>query len=222
MPRKPVTLLKLLIALGGCWVPEHRVVDALWPGEDGDSARRAYEMAVHRLRVILGARDAIHVEDGTISLNRLICWVDAYDAQRLLADATAETETGSRAAMLHTAEHLIRLYRGVFLPADEDAPWAVSMREGLRARYTRYVGAVGARLERDGRVEDAIVWYQRGLDTDNLAESFYQGLMRCHLRAGRHAEGLAAFCRMRELFSVLLGARPSRTSEALHHALQSH
>lgn len=142
--------------------------------------------------------------------------------QLLLTDAAAETEGRLACGELRTAEYIIQLYRGEFLPTDEDALWAVSLREGLRDRYSRYVGGIGARLEREGRVEEAIAWYQRGLDTDNLAESFYQGVMRCHLQAGRNAEGLAAFRRMRELLSVVLGARPSATSEALHRALQSH
>jgi hypothetical protein len=39
--------------------------------------------------------------------------------------------------------------------------------------------------------------------------------MRCHLALGSTAEGLAAYRRMRQLFSVVLGAAPSAVSEVL-------
>jgi pentatricopeptide repeat protein len=57
--------------------------------------------------------------------------------------------------------------------------------------------------------------YARGLDADDLAESFYQGLMRCHAAQGRIAEGIAVFRRLRQTLSVVLGVAPSTASEAL-------
>jgi DNA-binding SARP family transcriptional activator len=44
--------------------------------------------------------------------------------------------------------------------------------------------------------------------------------MRCHLAAGRYAEGMAAYRRLRQTLSVLLGIAPSEPSQALARALQ--
>ena len=73
-PRKPLALLKALIALGGTSVPEQKLIDALWPEEEGDAARSAYKVALHRLRNLLEEQATLIIEGGTISLNAKLCW----------------------------------------------------------------------------------------------------------------------------------------------------
>jgi len=95
------------------------------------------------------------------------------------------------------------------------------MRERLKARFVQIVTDHGEQLESSARWDEAADWYRRGLAADDLSESFYQGLMRCHLEAGRCAEGLSVFRRMRQILSVTLGIQPSVQSEALSRSLQS-
>jgi pentatricopeptide repeat protein len=220
-PRKPLAVLKMLIACGPEPMPEHKLADALWPDEPGDSARRSCEMAVHRLRALLGARESVQVSDGAIGLNRDRCWVDAFELQRHGAGIAASADAHDLGTTREIAERSARLYRGDFLPADADAPWVVPCRDALRACHTRVVGFIGSALEREGRTDEAISWYRRDVEADRLSETLYQGLMRCLLQAGRIGEGIDTFHRMRELLSQGLGARPSVASEALHRALQS-
>jgi DNA-binding SARP family transcriptional activator len=219
-PRKPIALLKALAAAGGGPVPEHKLLDALWSDQEGDAARRALAMAAHRLRGLLGSPDTLISQDGGLLLNRELCWVDAFEAERLLAEGIEHAREGPGAALPDLAQRIGQLCRGRFLPADEDAPWTVSMRERIAALFVRFVTTAGAGLERDGRWDEAADWYRRGLEIDSLTESFYQGLMRCHLHAGRYADGLSAFRRMRQLLSITLGAQPSAASESLYRALQ--
>jgi pentatricopeptide repeat protein len=61
----------------------------------------------------------------------------------------------------------------------------------------------------------------RGLDADELAESFYQGLMRCHQRLGRPAEALSVYRRLRQTFSVVLGIKPSAETEEMVRLLST-
>ncbi len=68
---------------------------------------------------------------------------------------------------------------------------------------------LGERLERDGDWPTAIDVYRRGLETDNLAEPFYRGLMRALAATGDQAEAINAFRRCRELLSIVLGVKPS-------------
>ena len=51
--------------------------------------------------------------------------------------------------------------------------------------------------------------YRRGLEADNLAESFYRGLMRTLAATGDQAEAPNAFRRCRELLSIVLDIKPS-------------
>jgi two-component SAPR family response regulator len=114
---------------------------------------------------------------------------------------------------------VLKLYQGPFLPAETDYPWTVPMRERLRARFVCHLQEAGARLERASAWHDAAAIYKRGIDTDELAEEFYQGLMRCHLALGQVAEGLAVYRRLRQILSIVLSIVPAATSETLHRSL---
>src|SRR3984885_3786534 len=82
--RKPQELLQALISLGGTEVSAGVLIDALWPDSDGDAAYHALETALYRLRRLLGARDAVRMEGGKVSLNRDKLWVDMWEFEEEL------------------------------------------------------------------------------------------------------------------------------------------
>jgi len=140
--RRPLELLKLLIAYGGEQVSEGRLTDALWPRIDGDSAHRSFTSALHRLRKLLGEERAINLREGKLTLDRRFFWVDAwaFDALATRAEASADL-----AAVEKLAEQMLSLYRGPFMTDDVDASWCLQTRERLRARLARTMGRVSAR-----------------------------------------------------------------------------
>jgi len=217
-PRKPLALLKALVAFGESSVPVERLIDALWPEEEGDAALQAFEIALHRLRKLLAVRDAVTVVDRSVSLNRERVWTDVQALESMIeaiGPAAGDRDDESQ------AERVLALYRGHFLASDMEAAWAVSRRERVRSRFTRLVVALATRHERNQDWDNAIRWYQTGIAADDLAESFYQGLMRCYLALGRRADGLSVFRRMSLAFSTGLGVDPSAASEALRRGLLS-
>ena len=215
-PKKPLALLKALIAFGGRSVPEERLMDALWPDEEADAARKSLDITVLRLRKLLGTHEAIVVNDEQIGLNPQICWVDVWAFERRFTQTEAtEGVAGSAAAAAALA-----LYHGNFLPADAEAPWTVKARERLRAKFVRLVEAVAQADEAAGHWDKAMAHYLQGLEADDLAEQFYQGLMRCYAALGRHAEGMTVFRRLRQTLSVVLGIAPSDSTQALARSLQ--
>ncbi|MEO8158474.1 MAG: BTAD domain-containing putative transcriptional regulator [Betaproteobacteria bacterium] len=211
-PRKLLALLKAIIALGSRDVPEHKLIDALWPEEDGDTAHQSFTTALHRLRKLLGDNSLIRQREGRISLDTSRVWVDT-----LAFEALGSHEGDADLSVVIKA---IGLYRGEFLP-NEDAPWAFSMREKLRGRYLELVSSTARRLEQEGRLEEALDLYRRGIEADELAETFHQGLMRCHHQIGRTPEALDAYRRMRELLSRVHGVQPSAATEELYRKLSS-
>ncbi|HTS51735.1 MAG TPA: bacterial transcriptional activator domain-containing protein, partial [Burkholderiales bacterium] len=206
-PRKQLLVLKVLLAFGGRDVPARRLTDAIWADEDGDASWRALSVNLARLRALLGSQDAITVSDERVSLNPECCWWDARAFERLRAEDHAGLDEA------------LAVYRGSFLPAEADQPWSVPLRERLRARFVRYLRHRAARLEADGAWVHAVDLYARGIETDDLAEDLYQGLMRCYRALGRPAEGLAAYRRLRQMLSVVLGIAPTPDSDALYRAL---
>ena len=206
-PKRPLALLKALIAHGGENVPIARLLDDLWPTEEGDAANEACKVALSRLRKLLGNAEVLKVDNGRISIDADQVWVDAFAFER-------EADSAADSARIET------LYRGHFLPEEREAPWALSMRERLRGKFIRHVARRGHRLEEQGEFDAAANLFQRGIDTDDLAEELYQGLMRCHARRGRRAEAISVYRRLRQILSITLGIAPSQDSDALLHSLQ--
>jgi DNA-binding SARP family transcriptional activator len=210
-PKRPLGLLKALIAFGGEKVPEERLMDALWPDDEADSAK-ALDITVLRLRKLLQCNEALLVAEGKITFNGRFCWVDTWALEKHLHPLSQNASVDGKA--------VLGLYRGNFLPAESDEPWAAKPREMLRAKFVRAVEAIAEAAEKTGRWEEAIALFNKGLEADDLVESFYQGLMRCYQALGRHAEAMIAYRRLRHLLSVVLGIAPSETSQALARALQ--
>ncbi len=203
-PKKPLALLGAVIAAGPRGLPVAQACQWLWRDLDGDAAREALAAALHRLRTMLRQRDAVRLVDGTLTLDATLVWVDAFAFERLAAE---------------DGEQALALYRGAFLPNDDDEAWTVTARERLRARFVRLVETLGARHEAAGDGARAMDCYRRGIEADPLAETFYQGQMRCLAAAGRHAEGAAVFRQLRQTLSVVLGIPPSAESRRLASTL---
>jgi DNA-binding SARP family transcriptional activator len=74
---------------------------------------------------------------------------------------------------------------------------------------------LGRHWEKEGQLEKAVQCYQRGLETDDLAEDFHQRLMTCYHRLGRRAEVLSVYERCKRILSASLGIEPSSETKAI-------
>jgi DNA-binding SARP family transcriptional activator len=219
-PRRPLTLLKAIVALGGRDVPMSRLVDLLWPDEEGDAGSKALGVALLRLRKLLGKHDALAVTDEQISLNPDLVWVDAQAFERLTEQADRQLLEAQPAGAQELLQQVLGLYQGNFLPGDGEQPWGVKHQLRLRGMLARIIENIGAHLEEHGEWDRARVCYQRGVEADELAEEFYLGLMRCYRALHRPAEGIAVFRRLRQTLSVVLGVAPSPGAENLLRTLR--
>jgi len=219
-PKKPLQLLKLLVAQGGVKVSEETIIDALWSDEEADAARSAFSSALNRLRKLVG-NETIIFSKGAVSLNPATCWVDAWAFEKLLAKADEAAKSGDADARIWLVEKALDLFHGDFLPNDRDAPWAAAMREGLRRRYLKQIAILADHWRQSGDCHQAIDCYEKGLAVDELTEEFYQGLIRCNQSLGFNAEAAGAYHRCRKILSISLGMKPSQATESLYRALLS-
>jgi LuxR family transcriptional regulator, maltose regulon positive regulatory protein len=215
IPKKPLELLKALIALGGADVPEGTLIDALWPDSDGDTGHSAFSTTLGRLRHLIG-EEFLTVADGRVSLDRRRCWTDVWAFEDLTSRAKAAEPMDDANRLPPLADDALALYRGHFLAADLDAVWALATRERLRARLLALIDCGGRQLGNRGHWREAVTWYHRGLDIDPLAEAFYQGLMQTYQQLGCRAEAVQAYQRCRRTLSLSLGIQPSQATEALY------
>lgn len=64
--------------------------------------------------------------------------------------------------------------------------------------------------------EEAISWYQRALDVDELQEDIHQHIMLCYAAAGQLAKALAQYHRCQEILRAELGIEPSAKTKSLY------
>jgi DNA-binding SARP family transcriptional activator len=216
--QKPLALLKALVALGGREVPQVRLAELLWPEADGDLAHHSFEVALSRLRKLLGTDEALTLKEGRLSLSNRHCWVDVWAFARSLGQAEKARKEGKKTEAIRLFEKALSLYRGPFLRSEEMA-CAASPREKLRGGFLRAVAHLGQCYEERERWEEAVSCYGKGLEADDLAEELYRRLMVCHLRQGREAEALSVYRRCRKTLSSALGMDPSAETRAIAAAL---
>ncbi|HUL66805.1 MAG TPA: bacterial transcriptional activator domain-containing protein [Burkholderiaceae bacterium] len=142
-----------------------------------------------------------------------ILWADLRALESVFARGEADAVQPGL-----VARRLLDAYRGPLL-GTEDAPWIAKPRDALRARFIRALVHLGAELERRAEWAGAIELYRRGLETDNLAEPLYRGLMRSLAATGDRAEALNAVRRCRELPSIVLGVKPAAETERMHQEI---
>lgn len=180
-PRKPayrpLGMLKVLIAHGGCAVSEGALVDALWPDLDGDHAHDARQVALHRLRRLLGSAETISVCDGRMFIDDEQVWVDAFALETLCRNPLFGRS-------LDRAELALDLYEGVFLPEEIDAQWSIHMRECLRAKFVSLVARAATELETQNDFGGAASLFERGLAVDDMDNVLRDGLVRCLNKIG--------------------------------------
>jgi ATP/maltotriose-dependent transcriptional regulator MalT/two-component SAPR family response regulator len=213
--KKVVELLKALIALGGERVSEAVLTDAIWPDSEADAAHNSLKTSVHRLRQLLGRADAIEIAQGTISLNRACCWVDAWEVDTLLSSAPKSHDR------LDRLRRGIELYRGDLFSADDEA-WALTHREKLRGKVRDAVCDLGRYWEQLEEWQTAIDAYEAGIALDEYSETLYRRLMVCHDRLGRYADAMIIYEQCRERLDRKLGVSPSRITRALAEEIRHH
>ena len=172
-PHRLLELLAAIITFGGQDVPVSRLIEALWPEVEGDTAHGNFKKSIARLRKLIPVENLIHWQDGKISLNPDLCWVDvlAFEQQAKQEDVRA-----------------VGIYQGPLLGLEEIPFWAQSQRDLLRTTFVRLVNRHCDRVQAGERVDEAIRSLERAIAADPLAESLYQRLIPLLLAQGRRAD----------------------------------
>lgn len=216
--KKPLELLKLLIALGGREVAESRVLDALWPDAEADQARQNFKVALHRLRKLIG-NEVLVLNEGKLTLDARQAWVDVWACERLLNESRDQLHTGHTQSAIDSGQRAVKLYQGAFLHAD-DQPFLLPLRERLRTRLLGHLGELARSLCETRACPESLALYRKGIEIDPLTESFYQGLMHCHQCLKQPAEALKTYERCRKLLKSQLGVDPSPQTLALEQEIR--
>ncbi|MBF0555597.1 MAG: hypothetical protein HQK96_13745 [Nitrospirae bacterium] len=214
---KPIAMLKTIIALGVKEVAISKVSDALWPDIDGDKATSVFRVTIHRLRKLFGRRrDVIITHSSHVCLNSNDCWTDVLTLQ----DVADEFD---RTIALPDVEQQIdilcnkafSLYNGDFLQGDQDHYWIVYQRERLKDMFVELCGKAGTYYTRVHNWHKAIDVYKKAIETDNLQETSYRGMIDCYLKANLYGEALCAYNKCKHVFNTTFDIDPSEETRSL-------
>lgn len=219
--KKPLELLKSLIAFGGRDVDQQKLAETLWPEAEGDAAQHAFETTLYRLRKLLGKDAPLLFKDGRLSLDARRCWVDCWALERLLSKVDERLRDPLITEIEPLTTILFSLYRGPFLAQEVDVPSVLSLRERLRSQFLRTLEKCGRFYEREQDWPKVIDCHLQALEVEPLAENCYQTLMTAYHSLGRRAEGLAVYRRCKKTFHMLLGVSPSSRTESLRRTLEA-
>ena len=219
--RKPIALAKVLIALGGRDIPADKVIDILWSEPSEGDGQKAFDITVHRLRKLLGFGEAVQVADRRVTLSSKVVWVDAWSLEETLAPLIAAVNAAEPDIFLleAAAPQVLNLYRGHFLAGESEEAWQIPIRNRLASRFQRFAMRLGEHWESQQQWPRALELYQRAVELDPLAESFYRRQMTCLGAHGQRAEAIEVYRRCRQVLSVTLGVAPAGETEAVYRQL---
>jgi two-component SAPR family response regulator len=118
-------------------------------------------------------------------------------------------------------DQAIEMYKRHFLESDSQQPWTAGMRERMRSGVLRIIAVMGRQYESEARWEKAAECYQKGIETDDLAEEFCRSLMGCFDRLGRKAEAVKVYRACTTALSSTLGIAPSEKTTAAYTAIRN-
>jgi DNA-binding SARP family transcriptional activator len=216
--RRPLDLLKALVAANGSMASACELADKLWPDSDGDTGRNSLQVAIHRLRRLLASDQAVVVQDRKVYLDHALCWVDLW---AFAEEAEWAMRSGpGHPKFVEQAVAALRLYRGHLFAQEPEQGWMLAPRERVRRTWACLVRRLGDYYEVHGEWQQASALYQQALDVDAVAEDVYRRLMGCQLRTGERAEAMHTYRRCCEELASALGVAPSAETERLHQALR--
>lgn len=186
-----------------------------WPDLSAKSVTSNFHNALYRMRRAVGA-EAIVVEDGKYRLGNVDYWFDVEEFEALVERARLLPPSDWQVESLW--RRALALYRGDFLP-EVERMWCVPKREALRGMYVEALLGVGQCREMRGEFEEAISWYRRALEADDLREDVYRHIMQCYKKAGRRPEALAQYRRCCQILRQELGVDPSIETRDLYRQI---
>jgi predicted ATPase/DNA-binding SARP family transcriptional activator len=210
-PPMPRALLGLLALRPGSSVQVDEIIDSLWGDAPPESARNTVQVYVSSLRSMLG-RDVIGSGPGGYHLDAAM-WVDAVEFERGLRAGLRPA--GDPAVVADTLSRALGLWRGEPL-ASVAAPFAEKQRTRLtELRLSAVEAWAGAGLA-CGRHDELVPELEAWIARYPLRELLWAQLITALDRAGRQADALATYQRVRAVLRDELGADPGEQLQRAH------
>ena len=210
VPAGKTTELLARLALDGSSVRAETLLEDLWSAPTG---RNTLQSKVSQLRRALGDPASVEGSEDGYRLMVDTTAVDAACAIALAGRAAHARRAGDPELCLELAGEGLALFRGEVLP--DAGAWATGHRARLEELHLELVeDAMAARVEL-GAGGEVVAELEALVARHPLREGLWESLITALYRAGRQADALAAYGRVRRLLVEELGIDPGSGLRAL-------
>lgn len=219
--QKPRALLAALLLEPNRVVSRDRLIDALWGEAPPDTARNTIQVYVSQLRKLLpdGALETappgyrLVVDPETVDLFRFV---------RLSDEGRSRLADGDAAGAAETLRAALDLWRGAPLA---DLAWEPFAQAEIARLEELRLAALEDRIDADlalGRHGQLVPELERLVVEHPLRERLRAHLMLALYRAGRQADALSVYQRVRKTLVEELGIEPGESLRKLERAILAH
>ena len=219
---KTSEVLVRLALEAGMFVRTDRLLDDLWAADAVNTRRNTLQSKIAKLRRALGDPALIVSGESGYKLAVEPSEVDALAVLRDSATASGRLEAGDDRSAADLSASALERYRGEILQAAGDGDWAGLHRARLdEARMTLIETRFSAGL-RLGDAGDVIGELEAAVATYPYREGLWELLITAHYRAGRQADALATYQRVRARLLDELGLDPGPRLQQLEQQVLNH
>ncbi|MEA2143435.1 MAG: hypothetical protein QOI64_1865 [Solirubrobacteraceae bacterium] len=219
---KTTELLVRLALEAGVFVRSDRLVEDLWAADAVRTSRNTLQSKAARLRRAFGDPLAVAGGDGGYRLALDPSAVDALAVLRDSATAAALLDAADDRGAAELSAAALDRYRGDVLPAAGDGEWVAPYRGRLEEARTQLTETRLAARLRLGEAGDVIGELRSAVATHPFQEGLWELLIAALYGAGRQADALAAYQRIRGRLADELGLQPGPRLRELEQRIHAH
>lgn len=205
-------LFNFLLAIRSHEAPKEVIAESLWPGDA--NGRNNLRAALHDCRLWLGDRFLIDSEHTVLRL-----LVYSLDADDLEAKVTTARHMRDEAFALAEYRQAVALYKGPFLPNENDVDWIRRRRDELDSLFIESALAVANNELRSYQFTAAVEVATRVCRIDEAREDAVRIQMRALAGMGLRAAALRRYARLDAYLVRELSCTPDPATRALRYAL---
>ena len=221
--KRPLTLLKFLIAHMGQAVPREVIIDCLWPEADERTGWERLKVTVYNLRHQLRAagipEEVIQTCGKAYRLRQESVWVDARTFETCISEGSAWQDRRRWNKSLDRYAEAKYLYRGDYLGEDIHADWCAEERVRLHEMYLEMLTCMAECHAELGRYTEAVAACRTSLVNDPCRESTHRSLMEYLVCLGRTDLAMAQYHHCRRALADDLGVEPTHETQRLNRRI---
>jgi predicted ATPase/DNA-binding SARP family transcriptional activator len=219
---KATQLLARLALDAGVSVRADRLLDDLWTAGTARTRRNTLQAKIALLRRAFGDPPVITRSEGGYALAVEPAAVDALAVVGHAAKASALFDAGDHGGAADLCASTLRLYRGEVLRAAGDGDWVTPHRARLEETRLRLIEIRFSATSELGDIGDVIGGLEDAVAAYPFQERLWEFLITALYRAGRQADALATYQRVRNRLSEELGLEPGPALQRLEQRILRH